>query len=190
MTHKVTIIHRWEGSPEEDWYPWLKVQLELAGYLVEIPAMPHPQKPEINAWIDTLHQMVPNPSEADILIGHSTGSQAILRYLEKQRYPVTLGGVILVTPWIHLTNAATEGVENIAAPWLLQPINFDHLKSHNTEYTAIFSENDPFVPITDAEIFRYQLGAKIVIEKGLGHMTSDEDVTTAPFIMDSIFKRI
>ncbi|NTV31137.1 hypothetical protein HGA91_04150 [candidate division WWE3 bacterium] len=187
MSRKVIIVHRWEGTPEADWYPWVHEQLTQSGYVVEIPEMPNTQAPDISEWIRTLHRIIPVPDERITLIGHSIGSQAILRYLATFFTPLTLGGVILVTPWLNLTQAATQGVEQIAAPWLTTPINMGRIRSHRIRYTAIFSDNDPFVPITDAEIFRYQLGAKIVVEKSAGHMTTQDNIVEVPSVLEAVF---
>lgn len=37
---KVYIIHGWEGYPEENWLPWLKLELESGGFEVNVPQMP------------------------------------------------------------------------------------------------------------------------------------------------------
>ena len=37
---KVVIIHGANGSPEENWFPWLKKELETKGIEVIIPQFP------------------------------------------------------------------------------------------------------------------------------------------------------
>ena len=38
----VIIIHGTEGYPEENWFPWLKKNLEERGYNVTVPQFPSP----------------------------------------------------------------------------------------------------------------------------------------------------
>ncbi|EKE07220.1 MAG: hypothetical protein ACD_18C00151G0001, partial [uncultured bacterium] len=37
---RVFIIHCWSGGPNDDWRPWLKVELEKLGYQVYNLSMP------------------------------------------------------------------------------------------------------------------------------------------------------
>lgn len=59
---RVFIIHGWDGYPEEAWFPWLKSQLEQAGFTVEVPAMPQPDEPTIEAWVPKLAEVVGEPT--------------------------------------------------------------------------------------------------------------------------------
>ena len=76
---KAYLIHGWEGYPENCWFPWLKKQLEEKNYKVEVPEMPDTDHPKIESWVNKLKEIV-IPDEETILIGHSIGCQAILRY--------------------------------------------------------------------------------------------------------------
>src|SRR3989338_3630464 len=87
---KVYIIHRWDGSPSLDWYPWLKEELEKKSFEVFVPKMPEPNHPKI----------AKNPDEDTYFVGHSIGCQTILRYLEKINKKV--GGAVLVAGWLVL----------------------------------------------------------------------------------------
>ena len=183
---RVIIIHGWEGFPEEGWFPWLKKELEGKGYSVQVPAMPNPEEPEIDAWVGKLEELVGKPDNETYLVGHSIGCQAILRYIEKLDEGEKLGGVLLVAGWVHLTPAALEdeGADEIAKPWLETPIDWEKVRPHCDNYTAIFSKDDPFVPVEDAEIFRKELGAEVVILEGLQHINGEAGVTELPSALD------
>jgi len=62
------------------------------------------------------------------------------------------------------------------------------VKNYCPNITAIFSENDPFVPLGDKDIFSEKLGAKIIVEKGQGHFTEDDGVTEMPEVLEYIFR--
>lgn len=34
---RIIVIHRWDGSPENEWYPYIKKELEDKNYQVLIP---------------------------------------------------------------------------------------------------------------------------------------------------------
>ncbi|MBI2031081.1 MAG: serine hydrolase family protein [Candidatus Levybacteria bacterium] len=179
---RVFIIHGWDGYPEEGWFPWLKSQLEKE-YDVIIPSMPDTENPKIVPWVRKLEKTVGEIRKDDILIGHSIGCQAILRFLEKTDNHLKVDKVILVAPWLRLTNLEDEESWKIAKPWLEAPINLSKVKIKAKSFTTVFSDNDPFVPLNNKNDFKTKLGAKIVIERNKGHFNGDDGVTELPVIM-------
>jgi len=150
---RVFIIHGWDGYPDEGGFPWLDKELQEKGYLVQRPAMPNPIEPQINAWVGHLKEVIGIPDKETFLVGHSIGAQTILRYLENLDDEVKIGGVVLLAGWINLTDEAYENDNDreIAKPWLETPINWDRVKSKAKKFVAIFSDNDPLVPMTDSK---------------------------------------
>lgn len=43
----VSVFHCWEGTPESNWYPWLKKDLEKKGYKVNVPLLMDNMKPTL-----------------------------------------------------------------------------------------------------------------------------------------------
>jgi predicted alpha/beta hydrolase family esterase len=176
------IVHRWEGNPKGDWYPALKKVLEKNNYRVLVPKMPHPAAPNMHAWISKLNAIIPNPSRETLLIGHSIGCQTILRWLSMLPKKEKVGNVLLVAPWMKLRFVEKEAKE-IARPWTTIPIAWKMVKPRSAEFTCIFSDDDPYVAVNQAKIFKKELGAKIHIEKKKEHFTSAKDaVTIAEFL--------
>ncbi len=191
---RVFIIHRWEGYPEEGWYPWLKKELEQRGFEVFVPAMPNTDEPKIREWVNFLSSLVAESDEETYFIGESMGCQTILRYLEKLDGK-KIGGAVFVAGWFHLSEftfkeepADEEEARIIAKPWLETPINFEKIKKTTNNFVAIFSDNDPYVPIEDKDIFKEKLGAKIIIEHNKGHFTDEDGVKELPSALDSLLK--
>ncbi len=58
MVKKVVIVHRWDGTPRSDWYPWLEKELEKKGLEVSVPEMPATETPEIDKWVPFLSKVV------------------------------------------------------------------------------------------------------------------------------------
>jgi predicted alpha/beta hydrolase family esterase len=170
------IIHGWGGSPNECWIPWLKSELEKEGFLVSAPAMPDPDTPVIEDWINELNEVVIQPDEDVILVGYSIGCQAILRYLEKLPPAVKIGGVVLVAPWLILGDLEDESDWQIADPWLKTPIKEYDVLSHTSGIVAIFSDNDPFVTSDNVDLFRSRFRAEVVVEPGKGHFRDTDSV--------------
>ena len=53
---KVYMIHGWAGSSEDNWFPWLKENLEGKGVQVEVFDMPNTKRPKIEEWVRFLEK--------------------------------------------------------------------------------------------------------------------------------------
>lgn len=183
MKPRIFLIHRWGSSPRNDWLPWAIKELEGRGYEVIAPDMPDTDHPKIKPWVDTLSQLVGTPHETDIFIGHSIGTQTILRYL--QTIDVQVRKVILVAPWFTLTNLEDSESWATAAPWTETPMDYTLIKSKAKVFITIFSDNDPWVPYAEnKQLFVERLNPRVITLHNLGHITADEGVTELPALLD------
>ena len=189
---RVFIIHGWGDKPTDNWYLWLKSKLDENGFQCKVPEMPKTDEPEIESWVGKLKEVVKAADEETYLVGHSIGCQTILRYLARLDPGVKIGGVLFVGGWVHLKPiiADEEDSEEIAEPWLGTPIDWEKIKIHCNKFTAFFSDDDYYVPIEDAQIFKDLLGAKIIVEKGKGHFTEKDGVTEVPEVLKELLNLI
>ena len=205
---RVFIIHGWEANPQSDWYPWLAKNLREQGFLVEVPEMPDTDNPKIEAWTDYIREKVGRCGENTFFVGHSIGCQAIMRYLEiassairrrggNQKSPDgeklvssagKCGGAVFVAGWFTLSNIDGQEDRLVSSPWLNLPIDFEKVKKHTKKFTCIFSDNDPYVPAENWEMFSKNLGAEIILEKNKGHFTDDDGVTELPVALDAVLR--
>ena len=193
MNKRIFIIHGWGGHPEDDWFPWLKRELEGKGFEVYVPQLPQPEKPEIDKWISKISEAVGSPDERTYFLGHSMGCQAIARYLEAPPDGAMVGGAVFVAGFFKgLTNIG-EGAEEkeVEREWLDTPIDLSKVKSHLKKSIAVFSDNDPFVPLENQEDFKEKLGSEIIAEHQMGHFsTSDDKLLELPVALSSLLKII
>lgn len=177
---KIYLIHGWGGSnSSEGWFGWLKHNLKEKRFEVIGFNMPNTEKPEINAWIGFMKENITDIDKETYFIGHSIGCQAILRYLETLSSK-KVGGCIFIAPWMELdkNTIEEEGKEviKIAKPWMETPINFEKIKSHCNNFLAIFSDNDPYVPLESSKLFKKKLNSKIIIKKNQEHFNQVETI--------------
>ena len=79
--------------------------------------------------------------------------------------------------------------EEIAKPWVDTPIDFESLKMKTTNYVAILSDNDPWVPMdTTKKQFEKSMGAKVIIEHHKGHFTEEDGITEVPMVIKEVEK--
>lgn len=190
MQKRIFIIHGWDGYPEEGWFPWLKKELEARGFAVFIPQLPKSEEPRINNWVPKLQEVVGVPDEQTYFVGHSMGCQTIARYLETLPEHTKVGGAVFVAGFFkRLTNLEDDDVtRSVSKEWLTTPLNLEKVKVHLKRSVAIFSDNDPYVPIDNKEDFVAKLGSKIIIEHDKGHFNGSTGTKELPSVLHAVIE--
>ncbi len=89
------LLHGYKGSPEKNFFPWLKKELENRGYKVQVPALPNPKNPSVYDQVDYVIKTV-SFDDNTVIVGHSLGSVVALKVLERINQParktVLIGG--------------------------------------------------------------------------------------------------
>lgn len=134
---KAIIIHAWESSPEEHWYREEEKLLKSLGYQVFIPEMPGGKWPKKEEWIKIISEL--EPDEETVLIGHSLGAPAILRYLECAKIPVKK--VLFIAGF-----AKDLGIEE-TRNFVTEPFDWGKIKENTGKIFVLNENNDPWVPI-------------------------------------------
>jgi uncharacterized protein len=185
---RVVILHCWDGYPDYCWYPSVKKELEEKGFKVEVPEMPETHLPKLSLWLPKLKEVVVTPDKELYLVGHSSGVITILRYLEQLESDQKVGGVVAVAGFTD--DLGFEELKN----FFTTPINFEKIKQTATKITAIFSDDDPYVSLKFADIFKEKLGAKVVIKHQMGHFSGPIDdtksVTAHPDVTQAISEMV
>lgn len=160
---KVIIIHCWEGYPKYCWYPYVKHELEIRGYKVQVPYFPD-TLPLLSKWIEKISKAVGTPDEQTILIGHSLGSVAVLKYLQSLSQGQKIAAAILVSGFIN-----PLGIRPLYN-FFREPWDFKRIKSRASEFVLIASDNDPYIRPFHAGVMRANLNARVIWKTG-GHFT-------------------
>lgn len=188
MQKRVFIVHGWDGYPEEGWFPWLKKELEMKGFVVFIPQLPNPNEPRINNWVPKLKEIIGRPDDQTYFVGHSMGCQTIARYLETLSEDTKVGGAVFVAGFFkRLTNLEDDDMtRSVSQEWITTPLNLNAVKNHLKKSVAIFSDDDPYVPIDNKDDFTDKLGSKIIMEHAKGHFSGSTGITELPAVLNAI----
>lgn len=180
MNKRLFIVHGWMGSAAEPLMVWLGGEGRRLGFETTVVEMPNPTVPTIDAWVKRLDEVVMYPDENTYFVGHSIGFQTILRYIQSADSLKT-GSILGIAPWFTLTGIDDPTDKDIVRPWLDNPIDFQKIKRVVPSVTAIFSDNDPFVPIAEnTELFKKNLNATCITESGKGHFEEKDGVVDLP----------
>lgn len=188
MNKRVFIIHGWDGYPEEGWFPWLKKELEAKGFEVFVPQLPEAEIPRISNWVPKLVEVVGRADEYTYFVGHSMGCQTIARYLETLSEEIKVGGAIFVAGFFKRLTLGSSEEKEVAKEWLETPINFEKIKSHLLKSVAVFSDNDPWVPLENQDEFKNKLDSEVIIEHGMGHFSGSNGVKELPIVRDKLLE--
>lgn len=183
---RIFLIHGWGGSPKKDWFPWAAAELNNRGYQVSVPEMPEPGNPKIDAWVNKIKEVIGTPRADDILIGHSIGTLAILRYLGTLTDKEHIQKALLIAPWHFITLGDPE-TERSVSEWVERPIDYEKIRTKADKIVAVLSENDPWVPLKENETyFREQLKPEMIVMQGMGHFSSHEEGYKIPFLLNLV----
>lgn len=187
---RVFIVHGWDGHPQEGWFPWLKKELEERGFEVQVPQLPEAGSPRIFNWVPALAAAVRAPDTDTYFVGHSMGCQTIARYLETLPEGQQVGGAVFVAGFFkRLTGLEDdEDVRATDKHWLEAPLNFAKVHSHLLKSVAVFSDNDPYVPLDNQDDFRDKLGSEIVVEHDTGHFNEAAGILELPIVLQKLLE--
>lgn len=181
---RAVIVHCWGGSSNYAWYPWVKSEMEKLGYQVAVPDMPDPDPPKLATWLPRLKEVIGQPDDELVLIGHSIGTVTIMRYLETLEGG-QVGKVILVAGFTD--QLGFSELEN----FFDNRLDFGKIKPKTKNgFVAIQSDNDPFVSEQYGERLKDELGATLVIKHNANHMSGavdgEEACTELPEVIENL----
>ncbi|MDD5041408.1 MAG: alpha/beta fold hydrolase [Candidatus Peribacteraceae bacterium] len=177
----VCIFHGIQGHPEENWFPWLKTELQKAGHRVVIPAFPCSDHPNLEEWLACFSQCRINLDDHSILIGHSLGSAFALRLLERCRQPVH--ATVLIAPaWNVMGNA----FDSLMTSFTAATYDWKTIRKYAGEIHVIGSDDDPYIAPEKTEALARNLGVKVTLIKKGGHFNAAAGYTTFQRLLDEM----
>lgn len=181
----IFIFHGTEGHPQENWFPWLKQELETKGYDVTVPQFPLPPvvPAEIAEWFDMLKGHEANINERTVIIGHSLGGIFTLRVLEKLDHPIKaaffVGAPIGVRP-----------ILNYDRDNAFSSFNFDweNIKQKAENFVVYQSDDDPYVGLDNGKELAKHLGVELTFIPNAGHFNKRAGYTEFEHLKNKLLK--
>lgn len=178
------IIHGAYGTPSQNWFPWLKNELEKHGYEVFVPQFPTPENQNLNSWIKIAEPYLNQMNHETVIIGHSIGATFSLRLLEKVHQPISIAALVagfnLDLPDQHLNH--------INHTFYDQPFDWKSIRANARQICAYHSPNDPFVPLEIAEELVKQLHTSLQEIPDAGHFNSASGYARFPQLLQAILE--
>lgn len=176
------IIHGAWGTPQENWFPWLKTELEKIGYTVTVPQFPTPEGQSLESWLKIWSEYNDQCNDETIIIGHSIGVAFILNILQRLDHPIK--AAYLVAGFIRSLN--NDEVDAINATFYEKPFDWEKIKSNCKEFVCFNSDNDPYVPVDQGEELAHNLGVTVTLVPNAGHFNTKAGYTKFPLLLQRI----
>lgn len=175
---RVVLAHCWQGSPADGWYPAFAQQLrEDIGIEVAVPCLPDSHDPDPQAWQAALQDAIDDGDGPLVLVGHSLGALAVLRWLLAAPKPIA--GAVLVAPPVGPSPLAAIRrfmVGKQALPTAL---------ANAARSLVVVSDADPYLLPTPADVATAfeRAGAGQLLLPGRGHFSPASGLTPLPAIL-------
>lgn len=176
------IIHGAYGNPDENWFPWLKQQLESHGHTVSIPAFPTPENQTLANWMDVFSPYLPKIDRETVFVGHSLGPAFILSVLERISVPVQ--SCFFVSGFVGLLG--DKRFDSINSSFVTKDFHWQRIRENCGRFVLYHSDNDPYVPAEKAHELATKLNGELIVVSGGGHLNADGGYHTFPALLDDI----
>lgn len=171
---KVLFLQSWFSNIDDNWYGWLKKELDKKGYISNFTDIPEFRKkvPNLTTILNTVKKLK-FIDKNTVVIGHSLGALAAMRLAEKEKIKF----LILVSGWDF-----DDLTEEHKYFWKTK-MNQQKIKRNVKDIFVIHSDSDPYINKFQAEGMAKRLGAKFILIKGAGHFQTQDGYTKLPQIL-------
>ncbi len=155
MDIKIIFIHGNGGgyiNSPNGWFLYLKSKFEKLGIGVISQNFPDPMLARKKYWIPFIEQL--GADEHTILIGHSSGAVAAMRYAETHKI---LGSVLVAACYTDLGKESERISGYYDSPW-----NWEAIKKNQQWIIQFHSRDDPLIPIQEARFVHRKLGSEYI----------------------------
>ncbi len=176
MSKVIIIPGNGYSSPSDHWYPYVQAELEKCGVQVVNVQFPDLPLARMQYWLPFIKEF--GVDENTVLVGHSTGAIAAMRYAEIKR----IQGSALVAA--YYTDLGIE--EEKKSGYFVKPWDWEAICKNQNFIVQFASVSDPFISIDEAYYVRDKLKTEYH-ELTEGHFGGGSEVKTVfPEIIDAL----
>ena len=178
---KLVFLHGNGGcTADMHWYISAEKAFREAGLDVVRQTLPDNDIAHEEIWIPFIRDQL-KADENTVLIGHSSGAIAALRYGE--RYPL-LGTVLVSAYHTHL-----DMEDEKAGGWFDRPWDWEAIRSRQPWIIQFASIDDPWIPIKEARFIRDQLFPEYHEFSDRGHFI-EPDHCEFPELVQAVLNKV
>ena len=173
------IVHGSFGSPEGNWFPWLKKELEDKGLNVKVPKMPiGVGNQNYENWEKEFNKLLID--ENTTIIAHSIAPIFVCKYLITNKIKVKR--LIFVCGFNNYE--INEEYDAVNKPMFID--NYIEIKNYCNDIICYYSDNDPYVSFEKEKEFADAISNKQYITHNGGHINSESGYTEFKEILERV----
>lgn len=180
---KVIFIHGNGGgdiNKPDGWFPYVKRELEKMGLEVISQNFPDPIYARQEYWLPFLEKL--GADERTILIGHSSGAVAAMRYAETHQI---LGSILVSACYTDLGMESEKISGYYDKPW-----DWEAIKKNQHWIAQFHSTDDPLIPIEEARFVHQKLDSEYFEYTDQGHFGYPVSKLEFPEIVEVVGKKL
>ena len=162
-----------------NWYGWLQRKLESAGHQCQLENMPDPVVARESVWLPFMEKEL-GCDENTIIVGHSSGSEAAMRYAETHK----VHGIVLVSACVTDLGDANEA----ASGYYNRPWNWESIKANVQNIAQFGSHDDPFIPWEEQKEVAEGLSSNLFEFTDKGHFMNSRFPELLKFVSSLVEK--
>ncbi|MFA6522898.1 MAG: alpha/beta fold hydrolase [Candidatus Peribacteraceae bacterium] len=181
----VFIFHGVGGHSGENWFPWIKEQLDEEGHHAIAPDFPHTDHPKLEEWLELFKRYESDLNEETIFIGHSLGGAFALRLLERMEHPIK-AMFLVASVWGTMGNK----YDPVMTTFTEAPYNWIIIRNNCPHVEVLHADNDPYIRLSLAEELAKNLGTKVTLIRDGKHLNEAAGFTEFPQLLTRILKQL
>lgn len=187
MDKKVILIPGWHGigedmlSPKHQmWFAWLDEELKKLGVQVIAPLYPDAYVCRAKNWLPFILDLGADGNT--ILVGHSTGAIAAMRFAEENKI---LGSVLVGSYYTDLGDPEEHEGGYFDTPW-----QWEEIKRHQQWIMQFHSTDDPWIPTEEAHMVHEKLNTELHEFHDKGHFGVDRPYIKFPELLEALKEKL
>lgn len=169
-----------DDNPEDKWFPYVKRELEKSCIKVTNVKFPDAILARKKYWLPFLEKL--GADENTILIGHSSGAIAAMRFAETHR----ILGSVLVGAYVSHLNEQSEKISG----YFDKLWRWDAIKKNQRWIVQFASLDDPFIPIEEAREVHKKLATEYYEYANEGHFGSRDNKIKFPELIEAVKRNL
>lgn len=179
---KIILLHgNGNCTPNDNWFPYVKSEMKELGLTVIARQFPDADLAREKYWIPFLKNEL-KADQNSILIGHSSGAVAAMRFAETNKI---LGSILVGAMHTDLGYEKEKISGYYERDW-----NWQAIKSNQQWIVLFASTDDPWIPIEEPRFIQRQLNTEYYEFTDQGHFGGDYHKPMFPELVSALKKKI
>jgi predicted alpha/beta hydrolase family esterase len=182
----VVVLHGSFGSPFENWFGWLYSQLAANDIRCFVVHLPTPMGQTFENWsrILSAYRASDCIDSGSTLVAHSSASPFAVRYISEES--VSLARLITVAGFDAFASGDSAFDSINREVFTRGDGDFEDVRNLVSSRLALYSRNDPYLPLDSLKAFAEKLDAEKVEFESAGHFNDASGYQEFPELLDRL----